>query len=37
MLANGKILVPLPMEVFPSMWTFEINSTSSSSLTFGPT
>ena len=32
-LAKGKILVPLPIMVLPSICTFEINSTSSSNLT----
>ena len=36
-LANGKILVPFPIFVKPSIWTFETNSTSSDNSTSGPT
>ena len=36
MLANGKIFVPLPTIVFPSIWTLETNSTFSANSTFGP-
>ena len=36
MLAKGNIFVPFPIFVFPSMFTWEYTSTSSSISTFGP-